>query len=98
MIDELVKEGCVNISKSKTNITHENETVKYKISDSVNFQLKHSTKQDIKMLERIVAKYGNLSGKDLETISHNEAPWNAVEYYEEIPYELGYYRNTDFSE
>lgn len=50
------------------------------------------------MLARIVDKYGKLSEKDFQTLSHNEVTWNAVDFYEVIPYELVYYRNTDFSE
>jgi len=50
------------------------------------------------MLDRIVLKYGHLSGKQLEELSHAEAPYIGTELRGEIPYELTYYRGTDFSD
>jgi len=51
-----------------------------------------------KMLDRIVTKYGHLSGKQLQELSHAEAPYIATELKHEIPYELAFYRGTDFSD
>jgi len=50
-----------------------------------------------KMLDRIVSKYGNLNGKQLEELSHAEAPYIGTALKEEIPYELAFYRGTDFA-
>lgn len=52
--------------------------------------------QEKMMLERIVKKYGGLSGKQLEELSHGEAPYVASGLNEVIPYELAYYRGTEF--
>src|SRR5271170_8070237 len=43
-----------------------------------------------KMLDRIVTKYGHLSGKQLQELSHVEAPYIATELKHEIPYELAF--------
>src|SRR3989344_2830279 len=51
-----------------------------------------------KMLSRIVTKYGRLNGKQLEELSHAEAPYVGTELRKEIPYELAFYRGTDFRE
>jgi len=56
-------------------------------------QLSVSEKQ---MLDRIIKKYGGLTGKQLEELSHQEAPYLATEVQKEIPYELAYYRGTEF--
>lgn len=53
---------------------------------------------DIKILNRVVKKYGGLTGKELETLTHQEAPYVATEPDEEIPYDLAFYRETDFSD
>jgi uncharacterized phage-associated protein len=53
---------------------------------------------EIKMLHRVVAKYGKLTGKQLEDLSHAEAPFVGTNLKEEIPYELTFYRGTDFSD
>jgi uncharacterized phage-associated protein len=56
------------------------------------------TDDEKQMLDRIVKKYGALSGKQLEDLSHQEAPYVATEVPKEIPYELAYYRGTEFTE
>lgn len=58
----------------------------------------HLSDEERSMLDRITKKYGGLNGKQLEDLSHNEAPYVATEPTKEIPYELAYYRGTDFSE
>lgn len=50
-----------------------------------------------KMLDRIIKKYGCLNGKDLENLTHSEAPYIGAEDKKAIPYELSFYRGTDFS-
>jgi uncharacterized phage-associated protein len=54
--------------------------------------------EEKKMLDRIVVKYGHLNGKQLEELSHAEAPYIGTELRKEIPYELAFYRGTDFSD
>lgn len=53
--------------------------------------------EEKKMLDRIVVKYGHLTGKQLEELSHAEAPYVGTELRKEIPYELAFYRGTDFT-
>jgi uncharacterized phage-associated protein len=55
-------------------------------------------KGETEMLDRIVVKYGNLNGKQLEELSHAEAPYVGTELKKEIPYELAFYRGTDFGD
>lgn len=54
--------------------------------------------EEKKILDRIIVKYGHLNGKQLEELSHAEAPYIGTELRKEIPYELAFYRGTDFSE
>jgi len=56
------------------------------------------SKEELKMLNRIVLKYGQLNGKQLENLSHAEAPYIGTELKNDIPYELAFYRGTDFSD
>lgn len=56
------------------------------------------TEEEKKMLDRIVVKYGHLNGKQLEELSHAEAPYIGTELRKKIPYELAFYRGTDFSD
>jgi len=54
--------------------------------------------EEIWMLDRVALKYGQLTGKQLEDLSHAEAPYIGTEPRKEIPYELAFYRGTEFSE
>ena len=54
--------------------------------------------EERKMLDRISIKYGHLTGKQLEELSHAEAPYVGTELRKDIPYELAFYRGTDFSD
>lgn len=55
-------------------------------------------KVEIDMLDRVATKYGHLNGKQLEELSHSEAPYIGTELRNQIPYELAFYRGTDFSD
>lgn len=54
--------------------------------------------QEKKMLDRIIVKYGHLTGKQLEDLSHAEAPYIGTKPSKEIPYEFAFYRGTDFGD
>ena len=54
--------------------------------------------EEKKMLNRVVVKYGGLNGKQLEELSHAEAPYIGTALNHEIPYELSFYRGTDFND
>ena len=54
--------------------------------------------EEIKILNRVVRRYGHLNGEQLAELSHAEAPYTAAKPYEEVPYEFTYYRGTDFSD
>ena len=54
------------------------------------------SKEEKEMLNRVITKYGNLNGKQLEDLTHAEAPFCGTKQNEEIFYELAFYRGTDF--
>lgn len=56
------------------------------------------TDEERSIVDRVIRKYVNLSGGQLEILSHEEAPWLGTNPYEEIIYELAFYRGTDFSD
>jgi uncharacterized phage-associated protein len=51
-----------------------------------------------KMLDRVIARYGQLNGKQLEDLTHAEAPYIGTEPSQTIAYELSSYRGTDFGD
>jgi uncharacterized phage-associated protein len=52
--------------------------------------------EDLFILDRVIKKYGGLNGKELENLSHAEAPYIGTNLYEEMTYELAFYRDTNF--
>lgn len=50
------------------------------------------------ILQRVTTLYGHLNGKQLEDLTHAEAPYVGTKLSEEILYDLAFYRGTDFSE
>jgi len=52
------------------------------------------SKEELEILNRVILKYGNLSGKQLEDLSHAEAPYIGTAPNQEIAYELAFYRGT----
>ena len=54
------------------------------------------SEEEKEMLDRVIVKYGHLNGKQLEDLTHAEAPYIGTKP-KEIPYELAFYRGTDFN-
>jgi len=52
---------------------------------------------EIEILDRVISKYGHLSGTQLENLTHAEAPYLGTEEQGVIDYELAFYRGTDFN-
>lgn len=50
------------------------------------------------ILQRVVTLYGKLTGKQLEDLTHGEAPFIATEQSKDIAFDLAFYRGTDFSD
>ena len=91
VIDELVSEKKMQIKKVRMSPLHGNDTVIYKPLSKTDYKF---TNEEKKMLDRVISLYGNQSGKSLELLSHSEAPYNAVDLYQVIPYEYSFYRDT----
>lgn len=56
------------------------------------------SKEEQAILDRVVEKYGQLTGKELETLTHAEAPYIGTAPNQEIAYELSFYRGTNLNE
>jgi len=74
-----------------------NPTEVYRISDKLNMSMFSFSVPEKKMLDRIIKKYGHLNGRQLENLTHSEAPYVGTEEKKTIPYELSFYRGTDFN-
>lgn len=89
---EMEQNGKLKISKVRTSANHQNDTVVYEpLGTAPDFGF---TDREKTMLDRIVKIYGPQTGKQLEDLSHHQAPYVAVGLGEVIPYEYSYYRDT----
>lgn len=97
---ELEQRGFIKTEKEKLGEGY-NDTCVFKLKNKF-------TKQEIEEIESIFDKkekfiikrdlklYGSKNGSELEKISHDEAPYNAVGLYQLMDYELSFYRDTEF--
>jgi len=90
---DLKREGLLSIKKRKTGPGYR-DTVVYKAL--IKPDLKVFNENEFKILKRIVRKYGEKTGRELERLTHKEAPYLAVGKGEEMPLELAHYRGTNF--
>jgi uncharacterized phage-associated protein len=93
-LDEMLKD----LGKSDLDITTrptglDNDVVVFKLKKDKGIKQKLLSTQEQKIIQKVFKDYGAMSGKLLETITHSEAPYNAVAPGEHIPYELAFYRN-----
>ncbi len=95
MTDILTKEKAISVEQVEEREGY-NPTEVYRCLTKPDISF--FNEEEIKMLDRIVTKYGQLTGKQLEELSHAEAPYIGTELRKEIPYELSFYRGTDFSD
>ena len=93
IIEGLARKGSLKVSH-RDNAAPYSPTTVYQACDEPDMSLFND--DDIAILERVAQKYLHLNGKQLENLSHEEAPWLAVDPTEVIPFELAYYRATDF--
>lgn len=91
---DLKKKGLLQISIGKTGSGYKDAVVYKSLSDP---DEKVFSKEEKMMMDRIIKLYGNKTGKQLEILTHNEAPYLAVGENEEMPLELAHYRGTLFS-
>lgn len=56
--------------------------------------LKVFTKEELFLLDSIAEKFKNSTAGELEKVAKEEPPYLMVDYKEEIPYHLAFYRNT----
>ncbi|OGF20624.1 hypothetical protein A2Y83_03665 [Candidatus Falkowbacteria bacterium RBG_13_39_14] len=91
--DDLAKRGVISIEKLEEWDGY-NPTEIYKVLRNPN--VAEFSEEEKEMLDRVIAKYGRLNGKELENLTHAEAPYIGAEDKKEIPYELVFYRGTEF--
>lgn len=91
IVEELINEGKIAVKKTRMSPMYDNDTIIFEPKKNPSYSF---TNEEKKMLDRIIKLYGQQTGKSLELLSHSEAPYNAVNPYQVIPYEYSIYRDT----
>ena len=91
---ELKNKGLLQISTGRTGNGYKDAVVYKSLIDP---DEKVFSKEEKKMMDRVIKLYGDKTGKQLEILTHKEAPYLAVGENEEMPLELAHYRGTIFS-
>ena len=98
---ELEQKGIIEIKKENTSMVEYNDTCVYKLKNKLTdeeikgLELMFDEKERF-IIERDLKLYSGKNGSELERISHGEAPYNAVELYQLMDYELSFYRDSEF--
>lgn len=95
ILEKLSKEGKIEISQVEEYPNYLPTEIYKSISSPEETVFDQREKE---MLDRVAAKYGQLTGKELENLTHAEAPYIGTEINKEIMYELAFYRGTDFKD
>ncbi|KKR91854.1 MAG: Helix-turn-helix domain protein [Parcubacteria group bacterium GW2011_GWC2_42_12] len=91
ILTEMAKEEKISIIFKKERADY-NSTEIYKAKEKMAGSF---SKEEQQILDRVILKYGHLSGKQLEDLSHAEAPYIGTAPNQEIAYELAFYRGTN---
>lgn len=89
------------VNEKKITIRFEKERADYNPTEIYRVKKKmegNFSKEEQQILDRVVLKYGHLSGKQLEDLTHAEAPYIGTAPNQEIAYELAFYRGTNLDE
>ena len=94
VLNNMVNEEKITIKLEKERIDY-NPTEIYRVKKKM---AENFSKEERQILDRVVLKYGHLSGKQLEDLTHAEAPYIGTAPNQEIAYELAFYRGTNMDE
>lgn len=89
------------VNERKITIKLEKERIDYSPTEIYKAKEKPEevfSKDEQEVLDRVILKYGHLSGKQLEDLTHAEAPYIGTAPNQEIAYELAFYRGTNLDE
>lgn len=95
IIDDMQKEGLLSVKEEEQATGYLPTSVYSAIKKP---DLSVFDDDDLKILQHVAVKYGKLTGKQLEDLTHAEAPYIGTQPNDEIIYELAFYRGTDFSD
>lgn len=82
---------------SKEDIGRDNDVTVFKLGDRADAATNTAlfSEAEKRVLDSVCRRYKELSGTDLGTVTHNEAPYNSVNLGEVIPYEMSFYRGKE---
>jgi transcriptional regulator with XRE-family HTH domain len=92
VVDDMKKEGSLEEVKSAYFAYEQRKFLPHKSAD-----LDTLGSKEIKMIDSVLARYGDLSASQLTAISHEDTPWVAASDGENLDYEHVFYRPEKLS-
>jgi len=92
VVEEMKKEGDMEEVKSSYFAYEQRKFLPRKSAD-----LSKLNAQETAMIESVLARYGDMTAKQLSDISHEDTPWIVAEDGQNIEYEHVFYRTDAFS-
>lgn len=95
IIDEMEKKGLIAREEVPVSDGIRNATKYTALKEP---DLKVFSSDEIFIMDHVAKKYGRLTGKQLETLTHSEAPYIGTKPNDIIDYGLAFYRETTFDD
>jgi len=95
VVDQLEADGLLKRSSRRLRPGYKSQEIYTAESDA---DVSVFDADDRAVIDRVVRKYGNLDGTQLEALTHREAPWVGTEPRGQISFGLAFYRGTIFDD
>lgn len=93
VIEDLKLDKILSVTEQKAN----DKTVKYDFELLNKQPIKDLSEEDKAQLRKTISKLGNLTAKELESLSHKDTPWDVTDQDEVISYKFVFYRDEEFA-
>lgn len=90
-LEQLKEQGWIEIKE----VSYTDEILGKNIKLIKEFKSKFLSKEEQQEMLNVIKKLGNLTGKQLEYLSHKDTPWQVTNDNNRISYDLVFYRNEE---
>lgn len=93
VVNRLGAEGKITARKKEIN-----EIEKWEFTDTESCEFEKLSESEKEELTRTISKLGDLSGSELENLSHKDTPWQVTDENDLVSYKLVFYRDDNIAE
>lgn len=93
--DELIAEG--KISEEEEHIFPGSTKKRFRYSSLKALNNKYTSKKELDQYNQVIKRLSHMTADEISDYSHDDIPWRATKDYDEVEYELVFYRNEPYS-